>query len=64
MIANLGKWEIRSSPKKQAGEERAPEYRLVVISRSVTTSDPDIEETAGDFITRQVLERDSMFFEG
>jgi hypothetical protein len=64
MTANLGRWEIRTSPVKQAGDERAPEYRIVLTSRNVTSSERDIEEMVGDFITRHVLERDSVFFEG
>jgi len=64
MTADLGRWEIRTSPAKQAGDGRAPAYRIVRLSRNVTCSGPDLEETVGDFITRHVLERDSVFFEG
>ena len=64
MTANLGRWEIRTSPAKQGGDGRAPEYRAVRTSRNVTSSEPDLEETVGDFITRQVLERDSALFDG
>jgi hypothetical protein len=64
MSANLGRWELRTSPAKQARDGHAPEYRIVRTSRNVTSSEPDLEETVGDFITRQVLERDSALFEG
>jgi len=64
MTAKLGRWEIRTSPAKQARAGRAPEYRIVRTSQDVTSSEPDIEETVGDFITRHVLERDSVLFEG
>jgi len=64
MTANLGRWEIRTSPAKQARDGRAPEYRIERMSRNVTSSEPDLAETVGDFITRHVLERDSVLFEG
>ena len=64
MTANLGRWEIRTSPAKQAGDGRAPEYQIVWMSRNATSSEPDLEETVGDFITRHVLERDSVLFDG
>ena len=64
MTANLGRWEIRTSPPRQAGDGRAPEYRIVRMSRSVTFNEPDLDQTVGDFITRHVLERDSVLFEG
>ena len=65
MTAKLGRWEIRTSPVKPEREDRAPQYRIVRrMSRNMTSSEPDIEETVGDFITRQVLERDSTLFDG
>ena len=64
MTANLGRWEIRTSPAKQAGDGRAPEYQIVWMSRSVTFNEPDLDQTVGDFITRHVLERDSALHEG
>jgi hypothetical protein len=64
MTAKLGTWEIRTSPAKQARDGRPQEYRIVRTSRTVTSSEPDIEEIVGDFITRHVLERDSVFLEG
>ena len=64
MTANLGIWEIRTNPAKQEGGDRVPEYRVTQLSASVPCIDPDLEETAGDFITRHVLEKDSVFFEG
>jgi hypothetical protein len=64
MTANLGSWEIRTSPAKQPGDGRAPEYQIVGMSRNSTSSEPNLEETVGDFITRHVLERDSELHEG
>jgi len=62
MTANLGRWEIRTA--KQAGNGRAPEYLFARTSRHATSSEPDLEETVGDFITRHVLEKDSALYEG
>ena len=64
MTANLGRWEIRTSPAEPAGDGRAPQYRIVRMPWNATSSEPDIEETVADFITRNVLERDSALFEG
>ena len=61
MTANLGRWEIRTA--KQAGDGRA-QYLFVRTSGNATSSEPDLVETVGDFITRHVLERDSVFFDG
>ncbi len=64
MTVNLGRWEIRTIPAKQAGDGRAPKCRIVRMSRDVTVSEPDLDQTVGDFITRHVLERDPVLFEG
>lgn len=56
MTATLGKWEIRTSPGKKC--------LIVRMSRNETSSEPNIEQTVADFITRNVLERDAVFFEG
>ena len=63
MTANLGKWELRTSPAKRAGG-RVPDYQIVRVPASAACIEPDVEETVGDFITRQVLERDSVLFGG
>ena len=64
MTANLGTWEIRTSPSNPTRDGCTREYRIVRLSREVIVSEPELEDTVGDFITRQVLERDSVFFEG
>jgi hypothetical protein len=64
MTANLGRWEIRTSPAKQAGIGRAPEYQIVLMPRNATSREPGLEETVADFITRHVLESDSALHEG
>jgi hypothetical protein len=63
MTANLGRWELRTSPARRA-EGRAPEYQIVRTSAHATSGEPDLQETVDDFITRQVLEKDSAFFGG
>jgi len=54
MIA-LGKWEIASNPSRDLGYE---------VTRTTWPDDPELQEIAADFITRQVLEKDSVFLEG
>lgn len=64
MTARLGRWEIRTNPVKQAAGDRAPEYLILRKSHPAPFIEPDLEEMVGDFITRQVLERDSQLHEG
>ena len=59
MLAILGKWEIRTNPAA-----RGYESNRVYQFEPEPPEAPDLEALAGDFITRHVLERDSMFFEG
>ncbi|SPF55142.1 hypothetical protein SBA4_6970011 [Candidatus Sulfopaludibacter sp. SbA4] len=62
MRATLGRWEIATNPSNVQGYD----------SVRVSSFEPDsheaqaaaLEALAGDFITRHVLERDSVFFEG
>ena len=64
MIARLGWWEIRTGPPKHLGFDATPLNRLEVAQPEPPPSAQDLEQTAGDFITRHVLEKDSVFFEG
>ena len=58
LIATLGIWEVRPDPSR---------LKAVRIRR-VDVQDPspatDIEQEAGDFILRHVLEKDTVFFGG
>ena len=59
MHVTLGKWEVRSDPSKPRG------YQSNRLSPDgADAPDVDLEALAGDFITRHVLERDSVYFEG
>ena len=60
MLATLGKWEIWTKPSKEPGYESIRVYQF----EPEPPGSPDLEALAGDFITRHVLERDSVFFEG
>ena len=55
MIVTLGKWEIQTNLSRDLGYE---------VTRTNRPDDPDLLEAAGDFIARQVLEKDSIFLEG
>jgi hypothetical protein len=63
MVAVLGRWEIRTESKISASD-------AVVIRRrelkqpGIPPAGPDLELAAGDFIARQVLEKDADFFDG
>ena len=54
MLESLGKWEIRTDPQSPRG------YQLARME----PEPEDLETYAGDFITRHVLEHDTVFFEG
>jgi hypothetical protein len=60
MLEMLGRWEIRTNPSKLPGYESIRVYQFEPEPREAA----DLEALAGDFITRHVLERDSMLFEG
>jgi hypothetical protein len=65
MRATLGRWEIATNLSEPRG------YSSTSVSRFEPEPEPgeaqsaaELEELAGDFITRHVLERDSLLFEG
>jgi len=64
MLATLGRWEIGTDPSKPAGYDSIRVYQPEPESCEAPAGAVDLEELAGDFITRHVLERDSVFFEG
>ena len=76
MIAKLGTWRIGTNPAQPHGydivrthfwEARTPfpERRRSTGAPSPSDQrDLDALEAAGDFIARQVLDKDSVFFEG
>ncbi len=51
----LGKWQIATNPSRDLGYD---------VTRTQWPDDPELQEVAADFITRQILEKDSIFFEG
>jgi len=63
MRATLGKWEIATNPSSLQGYDLVRVSPCEAESREAQAA-ADLEELAGDFITRHVLERDSVFFEG
>ena len=60
MHARLGRWEIGTD---RSGNRA---YESIRVGEFEPESDEaaDLEEVAGDFILRHVLERDSVFYEG
>lgn len=64
MLATLGRWEIGISRSKPQGYDITRVRQFEPGSAEAPAAAPDLEELAGDFITRHVLERDSVFFEG
>lgn len=64
MVATLGRWEIRTNLSKHLGSEAIRIFRFEAAQRELLPSAPDLEQVAGDFIARHVLERDAEFFEG
>ena len=63
MTATLGRWVIRTKPSKHLGSEVGIR-RIEVAKSEVSPGAMDLEESAGDFIARHVLEKDSEFFDG
>ena len=63
MHARLGRWEIGTDRSGLRGYEsiRVGEFEE---SGEAPACAADLEEVAGDFILRHVLERDSVFYEG
>jgi len=75
MIAKLGTWKIGINPAKPLGYDIVRTYfweapiPFPERHRTGAPSPPDRSgldplEAAGDFIARQVLDKDSVFFEG
>lgn len=64
MIAILGRWEIRTNLPKHLAPEAIRICRLEVAQQEPSPNGLELEQVAGDFIARHVLERDSGFFEG
>ncbi len=64
MITTLGRWEIGTNPSKHLRWDSIWNCRLEVCQPEVSSSAADLEQEAGDFIARHVLEKDSKFFEG
>jgi len=61
MIAALGRWRIEINPSQPLGYDV---IRTREIAPVPSSEDPDLLETVGDFIARQVLEKDSSLFDG
>jgi hypothetical protein len=62
MIAVLGRWTIGTNPAKRRGRDVILVRRCEV--RAAAQPDPDLEKVVGEFIARQILEKDSPLFEG
>jgi hypothetical protein len=64
MITTLGTWEIKTNLSKHLGSA-AIRICLVAAARpEVSPGALELEQEAGDFIARHVLEKDSVIFEG
>jgi len=63
MIATLGRWEIRTNLSKHLGFEAIRISRFEAVEPEVPPDALELEQAAGDFIARHVLERDSLSFE-
>ena len=64
MRATLGTWVMKSDPSKRLGSA-AIRFCFFVAPRAETSPGAvDLEQEAGDFIARHVLERDSVIHEG
>jgi len=59
MVATLVRWEITTDPD---GAIRIS--RFEVVEPEASPSMQELEQEAGEFIARQVLEKDTVFFEG
>jgi len=64
MIATLGTWEMKSNPSKRLGSAAIRICFFLVARAEVSPSALELEQEAGDFIARHVLERDSVIHEG
>jgi len=61
MIVTVVTWRIKTNPSQPSG------YDILQIRRETQPApenDAHLLETAGDFIARHVLEKDSVLFEG
>ena len=59
MIATLGKWEIRTDLSKRSGSNVSRIYCFDLADANASPCASDIEQEAGDFIARHVLENDT-----
>lgn len=64
MIATLGSWEIGTNPSKRLGYDAVRICLSEAAPGDLSPSALELEQAAAEFIARQVLERDSVFFEG
>lgn len=64
MIAQPTKWEMWADLSRCLGSPVVLICRFEAVRPDVWSSSADLEQVAGDFIARHVLENDSMFFEG
>jgi hypothetical protein len=64
MIAKLGRWEISGCLSEPSGSPSFRISRFEATQPEVPPNTPDLEQIAGEFIGRHVLEKDSVFFEG
>jgi hypothetical protein len=64
MIAKLGRWEISGCLSGPSGSRAFMICRSEAAQPEVPPNTPDLEQIAGEFIARHVLEKDSVFFEG
>jgi hypothetical protein len=58
------RWTFRTSLARRLGCDGVCIFRFEVVQAEAPVSVPDLEQLAGEFIARQVLDKDSGFFEG
>lgn len=64
MIATLGRWELTTDPSKRHGYLALRTRAFEAAQPEMPQGTAELEEAAGDFIARHVLENDLVLFEG
>jgi len=64
MVGKPTEWEMRTNLSKRLGSSIVVICRLEDIGLEVCSNAPYLEQVAGDFVARHVLEKDSLFFGG
>jgi hypothetical protein len=63
MITIVGTWKIETNPSKPWGYDAIWKCWREA-KHAVSRNEPDLEQEVADFVARQVLERDSVLFDG